>query len=638
MRYIVLICLFLIMVFYADAGYVGHLGDDIEDGDPTFDTCIIDRRMGIGLDDPTVELEVDGEILADSICDTAGNCLGSSGGGSRNSLDAADGSPLDVVFVDNDGKVGIRTAEPLSQVHINSSDIRLDDFDDCALETDANGILVCGVDDVGSGTGGGDITSVTAGAGLTGGGDTGGVTLSIDHLNYACSGTDQSIKTLDMNTGQVTCETDDKGAGGIDTTCATSGTCPQVCIGNDCKTVWPSGGSGGADEDWTIHGNNIYNKNSGDVGIGLTNPQATLDVAGFMRITYNNNIFSMSQQGGGNKLTTGFSRTGGSYWKMPLSISDTMPATDADTLTGAVGIAELAVQKICDEDGLNCHDVSEGWSTDGGSGDGHSLDAADGAPTDALIVDNFGNVNIDNSVFIDGNLNLGSTAGSAKLTIWTTSGDGMRVSALTGQGLEVSGGSKGIRVSSQGGYGIEASSTSSNAIRAISSNDHSIYASSGMTGKSAVLAQCSGTSCTAVLGQDSSGHPSSVGVEGTGSIGVKGDGDYCDFDAVGMGVNYCTSSSIRQKENIQDIADPLEKIDELNGVYFDWKDSGSRDIGMIAEEVNQVLPEIVVMEEDGIYAKSMDYSKLTPLLVEAVKELKAENEALKNRIEALENK
>jgi len=59
-------------------------------------------------------------------------------------------------------------------------------------------------------------------------------------------------------------------------------------------------------------------------------------------------------------------------------------------------------------------------------------------------------------------------------------------------------------------------------------------------------------------------------------------------------------------------------------------------VGMIAEEVGQVLPEIVQYEEDGIYTSGMDYSKLTPLLVEAVKALKKENDLLKQRIEVLE--
>jgi hypothetical protein len=51
-------------------------------------------------------------------------------------------------------------------------------------------------------------------------------------------------------------------------------------------------------------------------------------------------------------------------------------------------------------------------------------------------------------------------------------------------------------------------------------------------------------------------------------------------------------------------------------------DGGGRDVGMIGEEVGRVLPEIVSYEENGVDATGMDYSKLTPLLVEAVKALK----------------
>ena len=76
----------------------------------------------------------------------------------------------------------------------------------------------------------------------------------------------------------------------------------------------------------------------------------------------------------------------------------------------------------------------------------------------------------------------------------------------------------------------------------------------------------------------------------------------------------------------------------MRGVYYNWDEEhgGQHDVGMIAEEVGEVLPEIVVYEENGVDATGMDYSKLTPLLVEAVKALKAENDALRQRLDALE--
>jgi uncharacterized small protein (DUF1192 family) len=58
----------------------------------------------------------------------------------------------------------------------------------------------------------------------------------------------------------------------------------------------------------------------------------------------------------------------------------------------------------------------------------------------------------------------------------------------------------------------------------------------------------------------------------------------------------------------------------LNGVSFNWKESGKHDIGLIAEEVGTVVPEVVAYENNGVDAKSVDYARLTALLIEAVKE------------------
>jgi len=95
-------------------------------------------------------------------------------------------------------------------------------------------------------------------------------------------------------------------------------------------------------------------------------------------------------------------------------------------------------------------------------------------------------------------------------------------------------------------------------------------------------------------------------------------------------------SSQRWKKNIRTIESALDKVDRLRGVSFDWVADDKPDIGMIAEEVGEVFPEVVAYEENGIDAKSIDYNRLTAVLVEAVKELKSENEELRKRIEILE--
>jgi len=124
-----------------------------------------------------------------------------------------------------------------------------------------------------------------------------------------------------------------------------------------------------------------------------------------------------------------------------------------------------------------------------------------------------------------------------------------------------------------------------------------------------------------------------VYAKGSESIGVRAIGAKYDFLAAGPGTNYGSLSSIRWKQDVHPIDDPLGKVMDLRGVYFNWdaEHGGEHDMGMIAEEVAEVLPEIVEYEEDGRYASGMDYGKLTPLLVEAVKALK--NEADEQRQE-----
>jgi len=115
-------------------------------------------------------------------------------------------------------------------------------------------------------------------------------------------------------------------------------------------------------------------------------------------------------------------------------------------------------------------------------------------------------------------------------------------------------------------------------------------------------------------------------------IGVFGSGQQWDFYAANGKYGY--PSSIRFKRDMREIDEPLGKIIRLRGVYFKWDEEhgGRHDVGMIAEEVGQVLPEIVTYEDNGVDAMGMDYGKLTPLLVEAVKALKSELDHTRQRL------
>ncbi|WP_409012936.1 tail fiber domain-containing protein [Emticicia sp. C21] len=114
--------------------------------------------------------------------------------------------------------------------------------------------------------------------------------------------------------------------------------------------------------------------------------------------------------------------------------------------------------------------------------------------------------------------------------------------------------------------------------------------------------------------------------------------------------NSSSSSDVRYKRNFSSIENPLAKVLQMNGFHYYWKQEEfkeknfpeSRQIGFIAQEVEALFPELVNTDEKGY--KSVDYARLTPVLVEAIKELKKENNSIRTEnadirkdIEALKN-
>ena len=103
-------------------------------------------------------------------------------------------------------------------------------------------------------------------------------------------------------------------------------------------------------------------------------------------------------------------------------------------------------------------------------------------------------------------------------------------------------------------------------------------------------------------------------------------------------------SDIRLKENIQLIDNPITLINQIRGVRFDWTEDyiqgrggldgyfvRKHDIGVIAQEIESILPEIVATRDDGF--KAVKYEKIVPLLIESIKELHREIEILKKKIQ-----
>ena len=114
---------------------------------------------------------------------------------------------------------------------------------------------------------------------------------------------------------------------------------------------------------------------------------------------------------------------------------------------------------------------------------------------------------------------------------------------------------------------------------------------------------------------------------------LEDDGDlHVDGDVVAFST---TISDERLKENIQPIEDALSKVSQLNGVTFSYKADGKESAGLIAQDVEKVLPSAITEKElplkidDGNEYKVLQYDQTIGLLVEAIKELKAEIDELK---------
>lgn len=96
--------------------------------------------------------------------------------------------------------------------------------------------------------------------------------------------------------------------------------------------------------------------------------------------------------------------------------------------------------------------------------------------------------------------------------------------------------------------------------------------------------------------------------------------------------DFIATSDRRLKTNIVSLESALDRTLQINGVTFDWKNpdhSNIGQVGVIAQDVQAVLPEAVYTTPDGSLAVS--YGKIVPLLIEAVRELNAEVDKLKHR-------
>lgn len=110
---------------------------------------------------------------------------------------------------------------------------------------------------------------------------------------------------------------------------------------------------------------------------------------------------------------------------------------------------------------------------------------------------------------------------------------------------------------------------------------------------------------------------SAVSGAGTRRLTIDNNGNATFTNSV-YALSFVPTSSLVYKTNVKTYENALETVKKLRGVSFNWKDSGKPSVGLIAEEVDQVLPEVVA--HDDKETTGVNYDSLVGVLVEAVKE------------------
>jgi hypothetical protein len=152
--------------------------------------------------------------------------------------------------------------------------------------------------------------------------------------------------------------------------------------------------------------------------------------------------------------------------------------------------------------------------------------------------------------------------------------------------------------------------------------------STGSTGPQGPQGPAGNTGSTGSTG--STGPQGPQGPAGPGANQTLNTNSSVTFNTV-TAASFNATSDINLKTNIKSIENPLGKISELNGYSFNWKDTGKPSLGVMAQEVEKVLPSAVTEDQDG--TKSVNYNEIIGVLVEAVKAQQIEIDSLKEKLD-----
>jgi hypothetical protein len=228
----------------------------------------------------------------------------------------------------------------------------------------------------------------------------------------------------------------------------------------------------------------------------------------------------------------------------------------------------------------------------------------------------------------------------------TTATNGIAVNASAnvsgGIGVDANGVVNGVYATSSSGHAVEGASTSGTGVYASSSSGNGVYGTSGSSSLSGVYAVTTGNGRALHAVVSPAGTGTAVWGENNYSTGWAG---YFTGNVNVTGTLTCgsgCSSDRRLKQNIEPLTGAIDKLLQLKGVTFEWKNpeehqnhTGTQ-VGVIAQEVEKVFPQWVRVNESGFKNVDPDARTVLGLTVEGFRELKMENNELRDRVKSLE--
>ena len=504
----------------------------------------------------------------------------------------------------------------------------------------------------------GDITGVTAGNALTGGGSSGGITINHEdtssqssvnnsgrtyiqditldtygHVTGISSAT-ETVTNTDTNTNQLTTFQLEDGDG------------TEVTVSHAKEVKFVEGGR--IDINWTDTSNGT-DGDPYDLTFTVDNDLSNYDNSSSGFLTAHPNISAAStSNNSGRTYIQDITLDSNGHVTGIATATETVTNTDTNT-------NQLTTFQVEDGDGtevtishgkewkfvegesidINWTDTSNGSDADpydltfalktAGVGAGTYGSTANGTKIDTITVDAYGRV----TAVATGA--TGSTSTSGTVTSVATGG------GLTGGTITSSGTISHADTSSQSSVNNSGSTFIQDitldtyghvtAITSASASGFNATTLDGIDSSSFLRSDATDTASGVITFSNTTNSTSKT----TGAVKISGGLGVAKTLNAGEDVVAYASSDKRLKDNLKPIENSLDKVSKLSGYEFDWNDKQEtyqgHDIGVVAQEVEEVLPEIVTTRDNGY--KAVKYEKLVPLLIESIKELKAEIEELK---------